>query len=133
MAHARIRGGSFGIELLAGLGQSSLGLAVTSPSQHATQDFNTTGIQLGFGLIWRTSPSSSLHARAAYYFTSGTGVSDITKHELYYANAFHKNLSLRAGYADWKVKGFGESGMSDFQMHFAGPSLVLDCSFNLGD
>lgn len=126
-------GRPFGFEVFAGIGQSSLGLAVTSPAQRASRHFNTTGLQLGFGLMWRMNPSSSLHARTSYYLAADTGVNDITKYELYYANAFHKNLSLRAGYADWKVKGFGESGMSDFQLHFAGPNLVLDCNFNLGD
>lgn len=126
-------GRPFGFEVFAGIGQSSLGLTVTSPAQRASRHFNTTGLQLGFGLMWRMNPSSSLHAHTSYYFAADTGVSDIEKYELYYANAFHKNLSLRAGYADWKVKGFGESGMSDFQLHFAGPNLVLDCNFNLGD
>lgn len=126
-------GGPFGVEIIAGIGQSSLGLAVTSPAQSAYRHFNTTGLQLGIGLMWRASANSSIHARGSYYFAFDTGVNEITKYELYYANTFHKNLSLRAGYADWKVKGTGDSGMSGFQMHFAGPSVVLDCNFNLGD
>ena len=127
-------GGPFGVEIFAGFWQSSLGMTVTSPAQSASRDFNNSGLQLGAGMIWRASASSSIHARGSYYFAPGdAGVKNITKYEFYYANALFRNLSLRAGYSDWKVKGFGDSGMSDFQMHFAGPSLVLDCSFNLGD
>lgn len=123
----------FGFEFLAGFAQASLGLAVASSAQRATRNFDTVGLQYGLGLMWRTSASSSFQARGTYFLSASTGVNEITKYEIYYANAIHKNLSLRVGYADWKVGGAGESGMSDFQMHFAGPAVVLDCNFNLGD
>jgi hypothetical protein len=126
-------GGRFGMEFSAGLGQASLGLAVSSAMQSAARNYSNTGLQLGLGFMWRTSPASLLNARASYYLAMDTGVSNITKYELYYAHAIHKNLSFRAGYADWNVNGFGDSGESDFHMHFAGPILILDCSFNLGD
>ena len=126
-------GSKFGIEVLAGLGFSSLGLTVSSSTQRASQNFSNTGLQFGFGLIWRSSSESSIHARGSYFIALDNGVSDITKYDIYYAYAIHKNLSLRLGYSDWKVNGFGESGMSNFQMHLAGPALVLDWNFNLGN
>lgn len=126
-------GHQFGVEFLAGIAQTSLGIAVASPAQSAVQNFNTGGLQLGLGPIWRTSPSSSLHARATYYISTSTGVNSLTKYELYGTYAIHENLSLQAGYADWKVDGRGESGTSDFHLHFAGPAVRLDWNFNLGD
>jgi hypothetical protein len=69
-------GRPFGVELSTGLELSSLGIAVSSHAQHASQHFSSSGLQLGFGLIWRASTSSSLHARASYHITSGTGVNN---------------------------------------------------------
>lgn len=126
-------GRPFGFEILSGLGSASLDVAVDSPTQHAFQNFGSTGLELGLGLIWRSSESSSFHLRATQYFGFDKGVNDISRFDLYYANALFRNLSVHAGFSDWRVKGTGDSGMSDFEMRFSGPALMLEGAFNLAD
>ena len=124
---------ALGLEFSAGVGYSSLDLAVSSPTQHAAESYSNTGVQLGIGFIYLLSPGSSIHAGAVGYSSFDYGVRDVTRYEAYYAKALHKNISLRAGYADYKVDGRGHEGMSSFHLHFAGPTLVLEGSFNLSN
>jgi len=121
--------GSLGLEVLAGLGYSSLGLTVSSPAQRASDHFATWGPQAGLGLIWRMRPTTSLQARAVGFLSGATlGVNETFRLELSVSQAFHENLSLRVGYAVWEVKGQEQASMSDFQLRFSGPMLALDIS-----
>lgn len=117
---------SLALELLAGVGASSLGLAVSSPTQRVSGRFDNAGVQGGAGMIWRVRPSTSIQARLAL-FNSGAnqGVKTIGRYELFFAQALDKNLILRAGYAGWEINGSCGAGMSAFKLRFSGPALVL--------
>jgi hypothetical protein len=118
-----------GLEVLAGLGYSSLGLTVSSPTQRASEHFATWGPQAGIGLIWRIEPTTSLQARAAGFLSgSSEGANQATRFELFVAKAFSENLTLRAGYAGWEVRGDDQVGTSDFRLRFSGPVLAIDIS-----
>jgi len=121
--------GALGLEVLAGLGYSSLGLTVSSPAQSSSDHFTSWGPQAGLGLIWRMQPTTSLQARAVGFLSGTTlGVNETFRFELFVSKAFHENLSLRVGYAVWEVKGQGQTSMSDFLLRFSGPLLALDIS-----
>jgi len=129
------RESSLGLEVLGGIGYTSLGLTVTSPTQRASGSLESSGPQAGVGLIWRTSSGASILAQVAGFSTgefmhgSPPGVNGMARGEILYAHALDKNLTLRAGYAKWSLYGHG-SGMSDFQLRFSGLAVVLDWDFN---
>lgn len=119
-----------GIELTGGIGYTSLGLNVASPTQRASEHFGTYGPQGGVALIWRVRPSTSLHARVSGFVSkSSTGISDLGRYEIFVAQALGDNLALRAGYAKWEVNGNGGVGQSDFRTTFSGPVLDLGLNF----
>jgi len=120
-----------GLEVTAGVGFSSLDLAVSSPAQRASDHLFTRGPQAGVGLVWRLNPSTSLQGRVSEFISAADqGVNRMTRYELFFAKAFHENLTLRAGYAVWDVNGEGQYNMSDFQLRASGPALALDWDFN---
>jgi hypothetical protein len=122
---------SLGLEVLAGAGYSSLGLTVSSPTQRASENFGTWGPQAAVGLIWRWRPDTSVQARVAGFLSGADrGANEMARFELFAAKAFHENLTLRAGYAGWEVKGQGLADMSDFRLRFSGPFLGLDLNFS---
>lgn len=119
-----------GIELAGGIGHTSIGLNVSSPTQHASQHFGTYGPQGGVALIWRMRPSTSLHVRMSGFVSkSSTGISDLARYEVFLAQALGDNLALRAGYAKWEVNGEGHGPQSDFRATFSGPILDLGLNF----
>lgn len=120
---------SLGLEVGGGIGYTSLGLTVASPTQTAHQHFTTYGPQGGVAFIWRMRPATSLHARISGFVSkSDTGVSNFGRYELYVAQALGDNLALRAGYAKWEVNGKSGYYQSDFRAIFSGP--VLDVGLN---
>ncbi len=121
---------SVGIELSGGIGHTSLGLNVTSPTQRASEHFGTYGPQGGVALIWRMRSSTSLHARVSGFVSkSDTGISDLGRYEIFVAQTLGDNLALRAGYAKWEVNGNGGIDQSDFRTTFSGPVLDLGLNF----
>lgn len=121
---------ALGLELSGGIGRTSLGLTVTSPTQSASQHFATYGPQGGVALIWRMHPGSSLHARISGFVSrSDAGVRDLGRYELFFAQSLGDNLALRAGYAKWEVNGDSGVATSDFRTTFSGPVLDLGLSF----
>lgn len=121
---------SLGLELSGGIGHASMGLTVSSATQHASARFNNYGAQGGVGLIWRMRPSTSLHAHVSGFASrGGTGVRDMGRYELFLAQGLGDNLALRAGYAKWEVNGASGLGSSDFRMTFTGPTLDLGLNF----
>lgn len=126
------REGSLGMELLGGVGVTSLGLTVSSSTQRASGSFDTAGGQGGVGLILRLRERASLQARVSA-FVSGDdqGVTSIGRYEFFYAHALDKNLTLRAGYAGWALRGSSGASMSNFQLGFSGLAVVLDWDINL--
>jgi hypothetical protein len=121
---------SLGLEVSGGIGHTSLGLNVSSPTQRASDHFGTFGPQVGVALIWRMQPSTSLHARlSGFVSSSDTGINDLTRSELFVARTLGDNLALRAGYAKWTVNGYAGSGESNFKATFSGPVLDLGLNF----
>lgn len=127
----QFNGNRLGWEILTGLAQADIGIDITSSMQHASQYMASAGPQLGLGIIWRTNPQGSVHMNVRYYVSQSEGVKNIEKYELAYRHVLRQNISLHAGYAEWYLKG-GQSGISRFNLHFSGPQLVLECSFNAG-
>lgn len=124
------REGSLGLEWSAGIGHTSMGLAVTSATQKAAARFNNYGAQGGVGLIWRMRPSTSLHAHvSAFASGAATGVNTTGRFELFLAQGLGDNLALRAGYATTEVNGDSGYGASDFQMRYNGPILDIGLNF----
>ncbi len=120
---------SLGLEVSGGIGHTSLGLDVSSPTQRASQHYATYGPQGGVAFIWRMRPTTSLHARVSGFLSkSSTGIRDLGRYELFVAQALGDNLALRAGYSKWEVNGYGDIGLSDFRATFSGP--VLDVGLN---
>jgi len=123
-------GRALGLEVLAGLGNARLDLAVSSTAQQASESFSTQGPQAGAGLLWRLQPGTSLQARASGFVSaSGRGVNEAVRSELSLAQVLHENLGVRVGFSSWEVKGQGQDGISDFRLRFSGPSLMLEMNF----
>jgi hypothetical protein len=121
---------STGIEVLVGLANPRLGLAVSSMSNQASHSFDTTGVHAGFGLIWRLDATTSVQGRFAFFLASThEGVNEARHGELSIAKALADKLSLRAGYSAWNVYGQAQTGASDFRLIFSGPSLILELNF----
>jgi hypothetical protein len=121
---------SFGLEVSGGIGHTSLGLTVSSPTQSASGHYGTYGPQGGIALIWRVQPSTSIHARISGFVSkSSTGISDLGRYEIFVAQALGDNLALRAGYAKWEVNGTNGEFQSDFRTTFSGPVLDLGLNF----
>ncbi len=119
-----------GLEVLAGLGNSRLDLAVSSPTQQASESFSTAGPQAGAGFLWRLHPGTSVQARVAgFVSTSGRGVNEAVRAELSLSRVLHENLGVRLGYSSWEVKGQGQDTISDFRLRMSGPSLMLEMNF----
>ena len=119
-----------GLEVSGGVGHTSLGLTVSSPTQRDSEHFGTYGPQGGVALIWRMRPSTSFHARiSGFVSNSSTGISDFARYELFFSQALGDNLALRAGYAKWNVNGDDGAGKSNFRTTFSGPVLDLGLNF----
>lgn len=121
--------GKFGGEVSLGGGYTSIDLKVSSTTQVAANRYDSVGMRIGVSLIYRLSSNSSIHASSLSFVSPYPiyGAYSMGRNELVYANAFHDNFRLRAGYARWHA--FGYSSGSDFEMDFAGPLLALDWEF----
>jgi hypothetical protein len=144
-AHISLRGRKFfsesplGVEYSGGIGRSSLGLAVSSATQHASARFRNYGVQAGLGLIWRIKPSTSLLARGSIFQSNfqlhildsqqDWGINAFERYELLLTQGIDDNLSLRVGYAEWEVNGTSGAGMSDFRITFSGPVFDIGLNF----
>lgn len=125
-----------GFELAGGLGIPSLDLTVSAPSEQASGNFHSAGVQGAVGVIWRLNPDASIQVRMVEFTSknitnlmhANPGVNSMQRYELSYAKALGKNLTLRAGYADWTITGYGVE--SDFKLHSSGPTLVLAWDFD---
>jgi hypothetical protein len=122
-------GRSVGLETLAGLGYAGLDLSVSSPTQQASQHFSNWGPQGGVGVIWRMQPGTSLQARIAAFASSRDGVNQAAWAEVFLVKTLGRNVTARAGYAGWEVKGQTLSNNSDFRLRFSGPALGLQIDF----
>ena len=121
--------GSFGIEVLAGMGYADLDLSTSAPSLQASQGFHTRGAQGAFGLVWRAQPGTSVQARASEFASLREGVGRVFRSEVFLAQALGKYVTARIGYAGWEVEGQALSNSSDFRLRFSGPALGLQFDF----
>jgi hypothetical protein len=122
---------SVGFELLAGIGYPTLDLTVSSAAGHVDDSLNFWGLSLGVGGIWIMRPGTSLQARFMAFSSISTSdgyLFDLDHLEVYLAQALGNNVSIRAGYAGWKIKGEGDN-RSDLDFEFSGPSLGLNFDF----
>lgn len=126
-------GEQFGPELLFGLGNASLDIAVSSTTQRVAKKYDTTGMQIGLGLIMRATQSTSVHFRYMTYFAFADGVSNLDRYELYLNQVLLENFSLKAGYSIWEASGSTGASNSAFNMRSEGPHIGLDWNFNLDD
>lgn len=123
---------ALGLEVSAGVGYASLDMTVSSTTQRATDRFFTRGPQAGIGLIWRLNQSASFQGRIGGFVSPGEyGVTNLSRYELSYAQAFLDNISLRVGYAGWDV--YGQTGYngSNMRLSFSGPVVSLNWDFNV--
>ena len=121
---------SLGLEVTGGIGHTSMGLTVASPTQRASDQFGNYGPQGGVALIWRMRPSTSFHARLSGFVSSAdTGIKDMVRYELFVAQSLGDNLALRAGYAKWGIDGDAGYAKSNFKSTFSGPVLDLGWNF----
>ena len=121
---------SLGLEVLVGLGNPRLDLAVSSATQQASESFSTRGPQAGVGLIRRLNQDTSIQARVSAFVSAyDRGVNELARYEVSLTKAFHEIVTLRAGWAGWEVKGQSQDGISDFRLRFSGPTLVLELNF----
>jgi hypothetical protein len=121
--------GSFGIEVLAGMGYAELDLATSSPTQQASQGFHTRGAQGGFGIVWRVQPGTSVQARATEFASLRDGIGRAFRTEVVFAQALGRYVTARIGYAGWEVEGQALANSSDFRLRFSGPALGLQFDF----
>jgi hypothetical protein len=89
---------SFGIEGLAGLGSAEMDITASTATQRASESLQSGGIVLGFGVVWRFLPQTSLQSRLTV-FSSGEreGVTAAARFDLMVAHALARNVSLRGG------------------------------------
>ncbi len=122
---------AWGLELAGGVGRTSLGLTLSSPTQSASARFANYGPQGGAAFIWRMRHNTSLHARVSVFISNDSyGISDIERAEIFLAQTLGHNLALRAGYAQWSMYGdAGGGGRAGFHGNFSGPVLDLGWSF----
>lgn len=122
-------GKSLGFELGGGGSYAAMNLASSAAGQYISGSFDSTGANAGMGLIWRINGDSSIQARTNYYVSSGrTGLTSLRHYEISYARIVGERLSVRAGYADWTI--YGDGNTSDFKLHAAGPTLLLQWDFS---
>jgi len=123
-------GGSqtFGMEALGGIGHSMFYLTTTGGGgQAASHKYNTTGLALGIGGIWKFRPDTSLQVRL-----SGMGSGDkedisASRFDIHVVHAIARNIAIRGGLTSWHVsiERFG----SDIDASFSGPAIALDVAF----
>lgn len=124
-------GGSLGLEALAGLGYAAAQISTSSPAPlQASQGFYTRGAQGGMGLVWRGGSGTSVQLRLTEFASLRSGVSRVSRAEVFLNQALADHVTLRIGYAGWDVFGESLSSNSDFRLRFSGPALGLQ--FDLG-
>lgn len=122
-------GGPVGFELLGGFAAAELDVAVSSAAQSARESLGNAGVQVGFGLLWRIRPGTTVQARMSVYDGLPSGVDEVRRAELSLVQALGRNVALRAGYADWRVKADDGDSVSDVKLSFSGPVLGLELAF----
>ena len=119
----------FGQEMLAGLSLIRADFAVRSGAQTISDSWVTQGVSLGYGLLYRATPQTTLHARYSFTLT-GRAIEQTHIHRLELAGvqALGRHVAARAGYSWWSVDATPPTG-SEITVRLSGPMLGLDLSF----
>jgi hypothetical protein len=129
-------GGSFGIEGLGGLGYAEYDLTVTTATQRANEKLGSGGLVLGFGIIWKFLPRTSLQSRITV-FGSGEneGVSGAGRWDLFVVQALGRHAAVRAGFTGWGLSSTRDDDEDATTLNslirsgFSGFALGLDLAF----
>jgi hypothetical protein len=128
------RGGTFGIETLAGVARGRMNLTTSSATQRARTSIDEYGPAGSFGIVWKFRPTTSLQSRYAAFIGSDTE-SDmaVQRLDLYVAQAIGRHAALRAGWSNWRVDIsrfiFNGADEADMRVRFSGLALGLDLMF----
>ena len=115
------------MEALAGVGHGILYVATTAPGQAASQKFNTTGIAVGVGGIWKFQPQTSLQVRLTAFGGEDEGITSASRLDVHVVHSLARNIALRAGLSSWGVT--VNRFQSDVKASFGGPALALEVAF----
>lgn len=129
-------GGSFGIEALGGLGYAEYDLTITTATQRANEKLGSGGLVLGFGIIWKFLPRTSLQSRITL-FGSGEneGVSGAGRWDLFVVQSLGRHAAVRAGFTGWGVTSTRDDDEDATTLNslirsgFSGFALGLDLAF----
>ena len=122
-------GGSqvFGMEAFGGVGHGILYLASTAPGRAASQKFNTTGLALGVGGIWKLRPATSVQLRLTVFGGEKEGITGASRLDVHLVHVLASNVALRGGLTHWSVS--VNRFQSDVRANFGGPAVALDINF----
>ena len=124
-------GGDVGIEALFGFAHANLDLTVASGAQLASEAMDSAGFTLGFGIIGRLRPGTSVQGRVMLFGTgSDSNISSAQRFELSLVQSVWRHAALRAGYVFWRIDSEREySDGSPVKVKFSGPTLGFDLAF----
>lgn len=124
-------GGAVGLEALAGLGYAGVQLSTSAAAPlRASESFYTRGVQGGLGLVWRSEAGTSVQLRVIEFLPLRSGLTGVSRGEVYLNQALTNHITARIGYTGWQVDRETSTDSSDIRLRFSGPSLGL--LFDLG-
>jgi len=95
---------TFGIEGLGGIGYAAYDLTITTPTQRAHERLANGGLVLGFGVIWKFLPTTSLQSRLTLFGSGDNeGITGAGRMDLFLAQALGRFAAIRAGFTGWGV------------------------------
>lgn len=118
----------WGVEGLGGVSHNIFYLSTTGGGLAASQKFNTTGVALGVGGIWRFIPSTSLQVRLSFLGLSDREEVSANRLDVHVQHALARNLAVRAGITSWSID-VERSGNSDIRARLIGPAVAVELAF----
>ena len=120
---------SFGVEALGGVGHNIFYLTTTAAGGlAASHKFNSTGLALAVGGIWRFQPQTSLQVRITSIGGSSKEEVSASRFDLHVVHAVSRNVAVRGGLTSWSVD-VERTGNSDIRASFGGPAVALEIAF----
>jgi hypothetical protein len=129
---------TFGIEGIGGIGSAEMDITATTATQRTSETLQSGGLVLGFGIVWKFLPQTSLQSRLTI-FSSGEreGVTAAARFDVMVAHALARNVSLRGGLTRWGVVSarnedgddLGASPNSQINVGFGGLAAGLEVMF----
>ncbi len=117
----------FGMEALGGVGHGIFYVSTMGGGLAASHKYNSTGLVLGLGGIWKFRPDTSLQVRISGMGGGGKEEVNASRFDLHVVHTLARNIALRGGLSSWavSVQRFG----SDIDASFSGPAAALEISF----